>query len=455
MVYFHSPVGCSLHPVGETRHPQTVTDQKTHLQQREGVSVVTTMRVEVVDGPDRGAHATGVETLSVGSAKDNGLALGDFTVSRYHLEASAHPGGILVTDLGSTNGTYVGAVRIDRAIVPPGTNVTLGGTTIRFDDAVRRTVAAAREVTAYAGMIARSPQMLRLFEDIARIASTATSVLVVGESGTGKERVAEALHAASGRSTEPLVTIDCGALSSALLQSELFGHERGAFTGADRTHAGAFERAGAGTVFLDEIGELPPSDQSSMLGVLERRRFRRVGGSTEIDVNARVVAATNRDLRAEVNNGRFRHDLYHRLAVVVLRLPPLRERRDDIVPLVEHFARDLGALEPVEQTFGAETLARWQRHPWPGNVRELRNAVEAALVVGPGAYTELPVAGSPAEAGLPPYKDARNAVVRDFEREYLARLLADAKGNVSQAARTAKMDRSHLIDLLQRHGLKS
>jgi len=432
-----------------------VSDIKTQHMQRAGVAVVSTMRVEVVDGPDRGANATSTETLAVGTAKDNALALGDFTVSRYHLEASAHPGGILISDLGSTNGTYVGSVRVERAIVPPGTLVTLGGSTIRFDDAVRRTVQTTDQVSNYAGMIAKSPAMLRLFADIARIAATPTSVLIVGESGTGKERVAEALHTASGRAAEPLVTIDCGALTSALLASELFGHERGAFTGADRSHAGAFERAAAGTVFLDEIGELPAADQVSLLGVLERRRFRRVGGSQELDVNARVVAATNRDLRAEVNNGRFRHDLYHRLAVVVLRLPPLRERREDILPLVEHFARELGSAEPLEAAFGAETLARWQRHPWPGNVRELRNAVEAALVVGPGAYTEMPLTGAAnAENVLLPYKDARAAIVGDFERDYLTRLLAESKGNVSAAARTAKMDRSHLIHLPHRHRLK-
>jgi DNA-binding NtrC family response regulator len=312
-------------------------------------------------------------------------------------------------------------------------------------------------------MLAVSPQMLRLFADIERIAATPTSVLIVGESGTGKERVAQALHARSARAASPLVTIDCGALSSSLLASELFGHERGAFTGADRQHKGAFERAEDGTVFLDEIGELPAADQSSLLGVLERRRFRRVGGSAELDLEARVIAATNRDLRAEVNTGRFRQDLYHRLAVVVLRLAPLRERRDDIPLLVEHFARELGAAGPVEDLFGADQLARWQKHPWPGNVRELRNAVEAALVVGPQPYADAPapplgpatLAGSgAADEPLPPYKDQRAAVVRDFERAYLVRLMAQAAGNVSQAARIAKMDRSHLIDLLHRHGLK-
>jgi len=427
-----------------------MTDYETQLQQRPTIQVVSSLRVEVIDGPDRGASITGGELISVGTARDNALVIGDFTVSRYHLELAARPGGIAVTDLGSTNGTYIGGIRIERAVVPPGTPVTLGGTTIRFDDAVRHSVPAP-EVATLHGMIARSPQMLRLFADIDRIAGSATSVLIVGESGTGKERVAEALHARSGRAKEPPVTIDCGALASSLIASELFGHERGAFTGADRPHVGAFERAGTGTVFLDEIGELPAADQASLLGVLERRRIRRVGGTQEIDVQARVIAATNRDLRAEVNNGRFRHDLYHRLAVVVLRLPPLRERREDILPLVRHFARELGAAEPVETLFGVELLQRWERHPWPGNIRELRNAVEAALLVGPGYE---PVPARPDSAGLAPYKDARATVLREFERDYLERLLALAGNNVSQAARTASMDRSHLIDLLAKHGLK-
>ncbi|HET7500430.1 MAG TPA: sigma 54-interacting transcriptional regulator [Kofleriaceae bacterium] len=453
-----------------------MSELPTQLSPRTGEHIVSTLRVEVVDGPDRGKHVIGGDVVSVGTARDNVLAIADFTVSRYHLDVSVRPGGILVSDLGSTNGTYIGAVRIERAIVPPGTLLKLGGTTIRFDDAVRRAVpdpagGGRREL---AGMIAVSPAMVRLFADIERVAATPTSVLIVGESGTGKERVAEALHARSARARSPLVTIDCGALSSSLLASELFGHERGSFTGADRLHRGAFERAADGTVFLDEIGELPAADQSSLLGVLERRRFRRVGGSADLDLEARVIAATNRDLRAEVNSGRFRHDLYHRLAVVVLRLSPLRERRDDIPVLVEHFARELGAAGTIEELFGAEQLAAWSKHPWPGNIRELRNAVEAALVVGPQPAESDPVAlpaaapgaghGS-APGGVPgggidpsqpvlPYKDQRAAVVREFEHGYLVRLMAQAGGNVSHAARIAKMDRSHLIDLLHRHGLK-
>ena len=326
-------------------------DDATQLQQRSGEHLVTSLRVEVVDGPDRGKHATSNDALSVGTAKDNALAVGDFTVSRYHLEVSVRPHGIVVADLGSTNGTYVGAVRIERAVVPPGTLVKLGGTTIRFDDAVRKTVAVDGATHELAGMHASSPQMLQLFADIERVAPTPTSVLVVGESGTGKERVAEALHQRSPRARSPFVTIDCGALPSALLASELFGHERGAFTGADRAHVGAFERAAGGTVFLDEIGELPATDQVALLGVLERKRFRRVGGTSDVELGARVIAATNRDLRSEVNAGRFRHDLYHRLAVVVLRLAPLRERGADISLLIEHFARELGADGPIETVF--------------------------------------------------------------------------------------------------------
>jgi len=440
---------------------ERMSDLETQLSPRTGEQLVSTLRVEVIDGPDRGRHVVGSDVVSVGTARDNTLAVGDFTVSRYHLEVSVRPGGILVCDLGSTNGTYIGAVRIERAIVPPGTLVKLGGTAIRFDDAVRRAVPAP--VTGgrseLAGMIAVSAQMLRMFADIERIAATPTSVLIVGESGTGKERVAEALHARSANAKAPLVTIDCGALSSSLLASELFGHERGAFTGADRLHKGAFERAEDGTVFLDEIGELPAADQSALLGVLERRRFRRVGGSTELELGARVIAATNRDLRAEVNNGRFRQDLYHRLAVVVLRLSPLRERREDIPVLVAHFARELGASGTLEEVFGADQLAAWNKHPWPGNVRELRNAVESALVVGPQPYGEPAAAPAFAsdEPGQPvlPYKDQRAAVVREFEHSYLVRLMAQADGNVSHAARIAKMDRSHLIDLLHRHGLKT
>jgi DNA-binding NtrC family response regulator len=436
----------------------------TTPQPRPTTQVVRILRIEVVDGPDRGKHATSSDAIAIGTANDNGLVVGDPTVSRYHLEVEVRPDGIAIADLGSTNGTYLGSARIERALVVPGTQIKLGDSMIRIDDGGRRTVAYGRP-RELGGMRAQSPVMLRLFAAVERVAPSASlsSVLIVGESGTGKERVAEALHALSPRAAGPFVTIDCGALPSTLVASELFGHERGAFTGADRTYAGAFERARGGTVFLDEIGELPATDQVALLGVLERRRFRRIGGTTDLELDARVIAATNRDLRAEVNSTRFRHDLYHRIAVVVLRTPALRERPDDIPVLVEMFARELGATGPIEQIFRPELLGSWQLHPWPGNVRELRNAVESALVMGDG-IADPSSDGAALDDGddddprpratIEPYKLARAQAVDTFERPYLERLLDAARGNVSRAARLARMDRSYLSELLRRHAIK-
>jgi DNA-binding NtrC family response regulator len=426
-------------------------DFRTAPQPRPATQLVTTLRIEVAEGLDRGKRATGGDALTVGVSEGNSLVLEDPMVSRYHLEVTVMRDGIALVDLGSTNGTFIGATRIERAIVAPGTLIKIGATTIRIIDAGRRQIALgeAREV---AGMRGQSPAMQKLFDDIARIAPTPASVLIVGESGTGKERVAAALHQLSPRADEPFVTVDCGALPSALLASELFGHERGSFTGADRTHAGAFERAGRGTIFLDEIGELPPADQVTLLGVLERRRFRRVGGSQEIEHNARVIAATNRDLRAEVNSARFRHDLYHRLAVVVLRTPALRQRPEDIPALVDLFARELDAEGKCTQPISDDTLARWMQHPWPGNVRELRNAVEVALLLGPADGLDERSGDDACE--IVPYKQARTQAVSVFEKHYIARLISRARGNVSAAARLGKMDRSYLIDLLDRHKLK-
>jgi DNA-binding NtrC family response regulator len=295
---------------------------------------------------------------------------------------------------------------------------------------------------------------------IDKAAASDTPVLLVGESGTGKELIARALHEKGARAKGPFVTVDCGSLSPSLVASELFGHEKGAFTGAHERHTGAFERANGGTIFLDEIGELPAALQPTLLGALERRRFRRVGGRDEVEVDVRVVSATNRDLRAEVNAGQFRLDLYYRIAVVVLRVPPLRERREDVPVLVEHFLREAGEDGRLEEIVTAETMDALCAHTWPGNVRELRNVVEAMRVMG-----EAPdLGGAPSGAGASDvvveralglaYKDARDAVLEDFERRYLARLLDRAEGNVSRAARDARMDRTYLIKLLAKHGLK-
>jgi DNA-binding NtrC family response regulator len=425
---------------------------RTEVRPRGGDPLLRSIRVEVIGGLDVGMTVTGPE-VAIGTARDNGAVVTDPTVSRYHLELAPAPGGVLVEDLQSTNGTSIGPVRVERAIVPPGTVLQVGATQVRVSDAA----AAPVDVHAgdeLAGLRATSPVMRRLFSAIEKVARGSAATLVAGESGTGKELIARAIHDLGSRAAQPFVTIDCGALAANLIASELFGHEKGAFTGADRQRQGAFERANGGTVFLDEIGELPAAEQAALLGVLERRRFRRVGGSQEIAVDVRVISATHRDLRAEVNAGRFRLDLYYRLAVVAIRVPPLRDRPDDIPLLVEHFLRQLGHAGPVEDAIPEATMRTLATHSWPGNVRELRNAVEAILTVGvPSDLDDVPQHDVPdlVSAVLErPYKHARAAVMRDFEERYLTRLLERAGGSVAAAARLAEMDRSYLTDLLRR-----
>ena len=420
---------------------------------------VRSLRVVVTDGPDKGKRGpvTG-DRVSVGTAENNQLVLTDPTVSRYHLELKTNGDGIEVVDLGSTNGTLVEKVRVLHARVAPKTKLKLGKTTLRVESAGEevRALHAAGELE---GLIGASLPMRQVMAQLTQAARTDSQVLVVGESGTGKEAAVRALHQLGARASQPFVAVDCGALSTSLIASELFGHERGSFTGAERQRPGAFERAQGGTLFLDEIGELAPELQPALLGVLERKKYRRVGGDVDLPADVRVVSATHRDLRAEVNAGRFRVDLFYRLAVVVIELPPLRERLEDVPALVEHFLEELGA-SPTKFS-DDDSVAALARHRWPGNVRELRNLIEAAVVLG-----ELPRPESKAtvtrqmlgpgyeEVQDQPYRGARSAVLGEFERLYLSRLIQRAKGNVAAAARLAKMDRSHLIELLQRHGMK-
>ncbi|HJK94191.1 MAG TPA: sigma 54-dependent Fis family transcriptional regulator [Polyangiaceae bacterium LLY-WYZ-15_(1-7)] len=412
--------------------------------------------VQVLEGADAGQRASGDARLTVGTASDNDLVLQDPTVSRYHLELRRGPHGIEARDLGSTNGTLAGALRLTEAAVPAGTVLTLGKTALRVDDGEAQEL-DLHDGTHLAGLRGRSPAMRHLMAKVKRASQSDVAVLLVGESGTGKERIAEALHQIGPRRRGPFVTVDCGALAPTLVASELFGHEAGAFTGAKARHPGAFERADGGTLFLDEIGELPESLQATLLGALERRRFRRLGGREEIAVDVRVVSATHRDVRADVNTGRFRLDLFYRLAVVTLEVPPLRARPDDIELLAEHFLQELGWQRP-QDVLTPPVLEALRRHHWPGNVRELRNFVEATVAMGepPELHGAVEGAGADPFAAVleRPWKDARAAIVGELERRYFGRLIERTEGNVSEAARVAEMDRGHLTDLLRRHGLK-
>ncbi len=445
---------------------------------------LTTIRVDVIAGPDAGASQTSsADTLSVGTAPGNTLQVTDRTVSRYHLELRREGEEIVLTDLGSTNGTRTGEVRLERARVKNGTTLALGMTRLRVSDGAETSVDVS-SLNELQGLKGDTLVMRRLLALVEKSAKSDVPVLVTGESGTGKELIARALHATGPRANHPFVVVDCGSLSPTLIGSELFGHERGAFTGATDRHAGAFEQAGEGTVFLDEVGELPPTSQAALLGVLERGTFRRLGGRAELPMRARIVSATNRDLRSDVNRHTFRLDLYYRLAIVVLLAPPLRDRLEDVELLAQHFAQRAGHDGSLESLIPHDALERMKVYSWPGNVRELRNVIDAAVTLGadwmldnvpeltrsslPQPLSEeltspsLSAAAPTAELQPPPpaepiaisaYNEARATVLAEFERRYLTQLYQATDGNVSKAARLANMDRSHLVDLLRKHGI--
>lgn len=433
------------------------TEDRTAPYRRSGVVAARRVGILVKSGRDQGKsiEIDADAPVSVGVAPDNALVLTDPTVSRYHLELRRTDRGIAVTDLGSRNGTFLGDVLVTEVIVPPGSTLQAGETALELFDGSQVPEPADADAPSVPGLVFQSESMARLALMIERLARSQVSVLIQGETGTGKEVVARALHALSPRAERRFEVVDCGSMPATLVASALFGHERGAFTGADRKQEGAFERADGGTMLLDEIGELPLEVQPALLGVLERKTFRPLGGSREIPVDVRVLAATHRDLRAAVNDGTFRADLYFRLAVSRLVVPPLRARPEDIEPLVRHFALELTG-EPNMQPFGQAALDRLRAHPWSGNVRELRNIVENALAMG--GYAEAEPAPHAPHADsvrtVAPYRAARASAIDEFERAYLNQLLSIAGTNASEAARLAKMDRPYLLTLLRKHGLR-
>ncbi|MDB4964192.1 MAG: Flagellar regulatory protein FleQ [Myxococcales bacterium] len=432
---------------------------RTRLQPRP-VRLVHRLRISVEDGPDRGTQCAPDDgaSIAIGTSSDNALVLTDPTVSRYHLELRRAAGGLQITDLGSRNGTWVGPVRIERAVVPAGTRLKLGDTMIAVDDAGSGIAPPLTDAPRPSDLVGDSDGIREVARLVHKLARVDSSVLIQGETGVGKEVVARAIHEASPRRGGELVVVDCGSLPATLIASILFGHEKGSFTGADQRRTGAFERANGGTVLLDEIGELPLEVQPALLGVLERRAFTRVGGAQQIDVDVRILAATHRDLRAEVNAGRFRADLYYRLAVAKIMIPPLRERPEDVEPLVMHFVQKLtGVAELGPLSTALEAL---RAHPWTGNVRELRNVIEAAIVMGEldlGGERRATVDASPPStaAQVVAYRDARAAALTRFEVDYLKDLIERTEGNASEAARLARMDRPYLLTLLRKHGLRT
>ena len=413
-------------------------------------------RVTVTAGPASGkAWSELAERCAVGSHPSNDLVVEDGTVSRFHCELTVAGSAVRVRDLGSRNGTLAGSVALADAMVGNGTVLALGNSDVRIDVEAEHTQLIASERSRFGPLIGESAVMREVFSQLERIAASDATVLIEGETGTGKEGAAVAIHEASARADGPFVVVDCGAIPPSLLESELFGHEAGAFTGATNRSIGAFERASGGTLFLDEIGELPTELQPKFLRALESREIRRIGSSTPIHCNLRIIAATHRDLRAGVNGGTFRADLYYRLAVVKLVVPALRDRAGDIPVLAKHLLAKLRVSPAtIAELTSPDYLVMLAAAPWPGNVRELRNHLEQCAVFG---ERRMPNALSSAPSQLDPalsYELARRQAIDAFERAYLTKLLERNGGNVAAAARDADINRAYLYRMLGRHGLR-
>jgi DNA-binding NtrC family response regulator len=411
----------------------------------------------VIDGP-RAAVTWSAEgdRCSIGAHDSNDLVVQEDTVSRFHCEVVMSAEGARVRDLGSLNGTVVDGVKVVEGFLRERSVIRLGATAIRFQYRGDVQHVARSHATSFGGMMGGSPAMRATFALLERAAGSTATVLLEGETGTGKGRAAEAIHRESARRAKPFETLDCAAIPPTLLESELFGHDKGAFTGAASARAGVVEHADGGTLFLDEIGEMPLDLQPKLLRVLENRELRRVGSNQRRSVDVRVVAATNRDLRAEVNAGRFRADLYYRLAVLRITIPPLRERPEDLPSLVDTILASLGASASEAAPLRTPELhARLARAAWPGNVRELRNWVERSLVFHDARNLEEAGEPPPESSGPElPFIAAREQALRAWEKTYLEALLRDHGAKMSRAAEAAGIDRVYLYRLLKRHGLK-
>ena len=397
------------------------------------------------------------DVCRIGTHPSNDITLEDPAVSRFHCRLVPDRDGWRVEDSGSLNGTHLQGLNIHSAVLPADATLAIGNSRIKIQwgKALEKTLVPM--MPHFGALTGTGRAMRKLFALLEKVAASEINCFIHGESGTGKELVATEIVQRGVRADKPFVVVDCGAISPNLVESELFGHVRGAFTGADRDRIGAFEAADGGTVFLDEIGELPLEVQPKLLRALEQREIRRVGETKTRKVNVRVVSATNRDLEREVNKGSFRGDLYFRIAVITVRVPPLRERPEDLPHLIRAFLEQLDGGSN-ESLFGSDVLAELATHEWPGNVRELRNYVERSIVLQTARLSFNPgqgVVASSAPAAVDvnvPYKVAKESLIDGFERAYVRAVIAACNGNMTKAARMAGIDRMYLHRLVQKHG---
>jgi DNA-binding NtrC family response regulator len=417
----------------------------------------------VVAGGDQGHEVPFEDRATIGADRACQLVLTDRSVSRRHVDIERVGSRIVVRDLGSRNGTFFGGARIVEGEVPVGAVLTLGDSSVAIQPRMFVREVVPSNARSFGDLLGDSLAMREVFAILERVAPAQVTVLVEGESGTGKELAARSIHRASARATKPYVVFDCASVPSELAESELFGHKKGAFSGATQDRAGAFQRAHGGTLCLDEMGELPLDLQPKLLRALEMGEIRAVGDDVPRQVDVRVIAATNRDLRAEVQRGAFRADLLYRLEVVKVRLPPLRQRPEDIPGLVASLLEG-----KVEGPIGGENLTLLTAYGWPGNVRELRNVLARAVALGqvPGrplprfdqlAFNLGPAPAGPATLGMDfpgvarplPFKEAKAQLLASFERAYVAALLERHPDNMQKAAAAAGLSRKHLYNLLR------
>lgn len=453
-------------------------DTKTEILAMDDARDLISLRkcvLAIIDGPSQKIkYDLGKKKITtIGKKKDNDIVIGDKTVSRNHLNIEATADSFLLKDLGSTNGTFINGMRVKEAFLSPGDIISVGNTKLEYQAFDEKIQMEPSEKTEFGELVGKSRKMRQIFGILERISPSLATVIIEGETGTGKELVARAIHSHSHRKEMPFIVFDCSAIAPNLIESELFGHMKGSFTGAIKDRKGAFESANTGTIFLDEIGELTIDLQPKLLRALEQREIKRVGSTQSIQLDVRVICATNRDLKLEVKEGRFREDLYYRLSVVKIQLPPLRERPDDIPTIVEKILSYARYNKKPDGSFLAsrvedDAIKMLKRYPWPGNVRELNNILERVVsfsekgvinashlqfIFSELDHQEATGRGQAVIDTSLPFKEAKQQVVESFEKEYLEGLLEKNKHNVSRAAREAKIDRKHLRNLLIKYGI--
>lgn len=462
---------------------EKTSDGHTQLLTQDELKDVVSLRkcqLLVIDGSSKGTKIdlNTRKLTRIGKKEDNDLIITDTTVSRYHAEIHFSSDSYLLKDLGSTNGTSINGIKVKEAFLSPGDVITVGSATIEFQTFDERVRIEPSSATSFGEAVGKSRKMRQIFAILERISPTLATVIIEGETGTGKELIAQGIHDNSLRKTKPFIIFDCSSVAPNLIESELFGHIKGSFTGAIKDRKGAFESANGGTIFLDEIGELSLDLQPKLLRALEQREIKRVGSTDTVKLDVRVICATNRDLKAEVAAGRFREDLYYRLSVVKVHLPLLAARAEDIPLIVEKLLTHSRFNRNPDDSFRVsrvddEALKGLQRYQWPGNVRELANIIERAVSFCDGetltgthlnaVFSEVELGGSShSEEELTikqhvdtsiPFKEAKQKILEVFEKEYIEGLLGNHKGNVSKAAREAEIDRKHMRNLIKKYGI--